>query len=241
MVKQVLLNTIAQFDLTYTLVHPDFPCPKIGFRPDWESMHAGIPNLLLDHSACPGIQARERIGITLFMPYTCRFFRDGRVEVDTYWEEGGSGKFTFIPTQEMVQIRPTGERFPGYIAELPQSSSLKFPLHMFVLGDLRVGAWIIQAGVFMTGLPENYTLLMLPLPNYRYPPGFSVGQAMALSLSNISGQMKIPVDIDFSAISAEQDAIVIPRGQPMVHYIPVKLPEIRLVRDDSILDSGGKA
>ncbi len=241
MVKQTLLNTITKFDLSYTLAHPQIPEPRIGFRPDWEGMHAAFPDLVLDHASCPGIQARESIGITLFMPYTCRFFRDGRIEIETYWEDRGPTIFKFHPRQESVQIRPQGDRFPGFISELPNSSTLKFPLHIFVLGDLRLGAWIIQAGVFMTGLPDNYTLLMLPLPNYRYPHGYSVGQAMALSLSNISGQMKIPVDIDFSSIPQDQEFVVIPRGQAMVHYIPVKLPEIRLLRDDSIIDFGRKS
>lgn len=41
------------------------------------------------HRNCPAMKARSGVGgITLHMPYTVRFFREGSIEVDCHWLDG---------------------------------------------------------------------------------------------------------------------------------------------------------
>ncbi|MDX1386680.1 MAG: hypothetical protein R3257_03750 [bacterium] len=201
----------------------------MGHAHDWESTHQNISNLIADHRHCPSIITREQVGITLFMPYTARFYRNRKVEVETYWEESGPRVVTIEPRQESVKINPRSkEAFPGFHATLPSSSEMLFPLHIFILGDIRVNAWIIQSGVQMMGLPDNYSLAILPINYEIYPSGLQVCQSLVYSLDNINGLLKIPLDLDFSRLPPGQNCIEIPKGVPMVQYLPMILPEISL-------------
>ncbi len=227
MAKKPLLNTCGDIQLSYSLAHPEIPAPTLGFRPDWASLHAHIPNLGMDHSSCPGIQAREQIGITLFMPYTIRFFREGKIEIDAFWDKSDKKPFLIQPIQSTVPIAQGQEEFPGFITQLP-SKNLNWPLHIFMLGDLRAQAWIIQSGVKINENSQDYTLLMLNLPNHPYGPGYSVGQSMVHSFPNIAGQLKICVDIDFRNLPKKTEAVEIIKGTPMIQYIPMKIPRVLL-------------
>jgi hypothetical protein len=163
------------------------------------------------------------------MPYTCRFYPDRKVEIETYWEKSGPGAFTVEPTQESVKINlRSQEAFPGFHCTLPTSEEMLFPLHIFILGDIRVNAWILQSGVQMSGLPDPYSLAILPIPYETYPAGVSIGQGLVYSLKNINGLLKIPLDLDFSNLPAGQNFIEIQKGAPMVQYLPILLPEISL-------------
>lgn len=228
-IKKPLFNYFKKFELKFLLAHPEIPEPEIGFTPDWAAMHADLTELIADHRHCPALNVREQVGITLKMPYTCRFFRDRRVEIETYWEEAGPRVYAFKPTQEMVEINPSAqEKFPGFHKVLPESPSLLFPLNIFILGDVRINAWIVQAGVILTGLPLDYTVVILPVPYFSYPKGVSVGQALIHSLPNITGKAKIPIDLDFKELPEDQEFIEIPKGMPMAQYLPIHMPEIVL-------------
>lgn len=226
--KRAKLNVSEKKILFYQLAHPQVPAPQIGYTPDWDALHRGIPDIIAYHRACPGIQVREDIGITLSVPYNIRFFRNGRIEIDSYWEAAGPRVFQVRPIQSSVPVTGVDQSFPGFIVELPPDPALKFSLHLFMLGDIRVNAWILQSGVELRGLTNEYTLMILPLPYHVYPPGVSVGQALAFTLQGIRGQLKIPIDLDFSQLPAEQEFISLEKGQPVVQYLPVKIPQILL-------------
>jgi hypothetical protein len=217
-------------ELSYSRVHPDIPSPRMGHTESWDKVHAHIPHVKGDHRACPAINVREQLGITLHMPYTVRLFREGRMEVDTYWQEGGPSVYSATPKQMLYGTGKEGRegQFVGSAIVLPGESQLSNPLVMFTLGDIRVHAWIFDSGVHLHGLPLEYTLLITPLPNHTYPPGYNVGQALASPTRVRDFNLKIPIDFDLRELPPEQEFVQIDRGTPLVQYLPVRLPKVSL-------------
>jgi hypothetical protein len=119
--------------------------------------------------------------------------------------------------------RMVGRRFP-----LPQDPSLSEPLGIFTLGDMRLQAWIFDSGIQLNGMPSDHLMLVTPLPNHHYPPGYSVGQAVASANMVRSTHLNIPVDFDLRKIPQGQDFVQIDRGTPMVQYLPVRAPRVSL-------------
>jgi hypothetical protein len=68
--------------------------------------------------------------ITIRMPYTARFFRSGRIEVDCHWITGE-------PTHAVTVVHPVDSPW----IRLPQSH-----LQIFTVGDSRADVWIINSG-----------------------------------------------------------------------------------------------
>jgi hypothetical protein len=83
------------------------------------------------HVNCPAMRARSGApSITIRMPYTARFFRSGRIEVDCHWITGE-------PTHAVTVVHPVDSPW----IRLPQSH-----LQIFTVGDSRADVWIINSG-----------------------------------------------------------------------------------------------
>lgn len=222
-------------ELSFVRVHPEIPAPKVGYQPDWDKAHAHFSNVKMDHRACPAINIREQLGVTLYMPYTFRLFRDGRLEVDTWWEEGGPSVFSATPKEGLkfddqdgkdVEGKLVGRRFP-----LPRSPLLRVPIGIFTLGDMRLQAWIFDSGIKLNGVPSDCVMLITPPPNHQYPPGYKVGQAVASARLAQENHLNLPIDFDLRQLSPEQEFVQIERGTPVCQYVPVRIPRISL-RDE---------
>jgi hypothetical protein len=217
-------------EVSFSRVHPEIPAPQIGHNENWDKVHAHFSQMKGDHRICPAINVREELGITLCMPYTFRLFRDGRMEVDTWWEEGGPTVFSVMPKQQVFQLddKEDAGRFVGARVALPNSSSLRSPLGIFTLGDIRLNAWIFDSGVSLSGLPDDVTLMISPLPNHQYPPGYRVGQALASPTRAQLGNLNIPIDFDPRRLPPEQEFVQIERGTPVLQYLPLRIPRVSL-------------
>jgi hypothetical protein len=218
---------IGALELVYSRAHPGIPAPQVGYAENWSRHHASLPDMKTDHRVCPAIIGRERIGITLSMPFTFRVYRDGRLEAEAPWMEGDSKVHTWRPEQATIKIGPEQvNTFPGYDIELP------FPtrptLQVFALGDIRVCTWTIDSGVVVSGLPSDYTLFIMPLPNHVYPPTYSVSQAVANPRLAQGTAMRLPIDFHLSRLPPGEEAIVIPYKTPVCQYIPLKVPVVNL-------------
>ena len=75
-------------------------------------------------------------GVTIHMPYTARFYRDGAIEVECDWIDGSPLKRWAVPPSDSPWFR------------LPRSH-----LHIFTIGDTRAGVWIINSGVYIDDRP----------------------------------------------------------------------------------------
>jgi hypothetical protein len=216
-----------RLELSYSLSHPGIPAPRIGHGNDWDRHHAHIPGVKLDHRTCPAIIGREQIGITLFMPYTVRFHRDGRLEMEAPWTQGGPSVHSWKPEQALVEIGDDGAHaFPGDEIVLPFTPEA--PMKVFSLGDIRVGTWVLDSGVAMRGLPSEYTLFILPLPNHVYPATYGVSQGLGNPRMAQGMNLRIPIDFYLSQLPPDEEAIVIPYGTPMCQYLPIQLPVVTL-------------
>lgn len=218
---------------TYFLLDETIPLPKIGFEVDWRARSTHLNRLMGDQRACPAIGWREAMGLTLSMPYTAKFFRSGQVEVTNL--RGGKDLRTlrFTPWQGrngIQGVRDTGEErrfeprdFPQAAMTLPLGNSSTFPMSIFVLGDVRLNSWILDSGVVSIEPAPGHVAFLLPLPNHRYPPTYSVGQAVT-PLVQTRVHLKIALDLDFSALPLDCDHITIERGTPMIQWVLVKVP-----------------
>lgn len=91
------------------------------------------------------MRARSGVrAITVSMPYTARFFRDGAIEVDCDWIAAATDSTGNAPahnTLHRIEV-PDASDSPWF--RLPQSH-----LHIFTIGDTRAGVWIINSGVYV--------------------------------------------------------------------------------------------
>ncbi|MGH8542330.1 MAG: class I SAM-dependent methyltransferase [Gammaproteobacteria bacterium] len=224
-------------EVTYSLYNRWTPEPEVGWRVDWRERHGHIEDLRADHRHCPAVGRRETLGITLFMPYSLRLYRDGTIEVRYLWGPEDGRPLRYTPHQgksKIVRRRGGGfADFPACLIPLPAPLERQMHLGLFLLGDVRLNTWIIDSGVFLRGVPPDYTALITPLPNEDYPPTYSISQGAAESLARFMGHLKIPVDFHFDALPQTDDFIEVPRGTPMIQWTIVKLPEVRLRRVDA--------
>lgn len=218
------------------------PEPVMGYRVDWAQRNRGLGQLLGDQRACPGIGWRESIGLTLVMPYSIRFFRDGRVSVTHRRGLADSRVVSFLPRQSTdiiagrsragdsaMPLRP--HVFPLCRLDVPGPIDAEIPLQLFHLGDIRLGNWVLDSGVIsISPLPPGYVALEVPLPNERVPRGYRVGQAISNQL-HTEFHLKIPLELWFSDLEPAEDSVFIERGTPMIQYIVSRLPQVELELD----------
>jgi hypothetical protein len=222
-------------EIEYALYHEHIPPPTVGFGVDWREVNAAT-SPVADQRACPGIRWREGVGITLYMPYSVRFGRAGKVEVTHVWGPHDARVYRFEAAMGRVPIKHPGASraqprpgvvFPGCALTLPQKGGRDLwgtGLGFFLLGDLRLDFWGVHSGVLLGELPPGYEMLVAPLPNHRYPAGYSVGQAV----NREARHLKIPIDLHFEQLPAGERWVAIERGTPMVQYLVVRVPPIRL-------------
>ena len=221
-----------EFRIPVTTYHPNIPPATIGSRGNWAERHADIPNLLADHRSCPSVGRREDIGITVYMPYTASFARDGSVHLTHVRGPQDTTVVSYEPRQGRSFIVGKKSRrfveFPACLMHAPAPLGRQARLGLFLLGDLRLNTWIIDSGVVVHSVPEGYTALITPLPNHDYPPTYSISQGMAESFARFMGHLKIPVDLHFDNLAADEERIVLRRGTPMIQWIVAKVPRVRL-------------
>lgn len=212
------------------------PQPQIGFQEDWKGRNRHLAPIRADQRACPAIARRENFGLTLFMPYTARFYRDGSIALTQRHGEDDHRVVHFHPSQGAIRI--DGIRwdrlelaglvprdFPASTLELPVEAGRR-QMGVFVLGDKRLNSWIVEAGVqSLQAVPPDYQALILPLPNHAYPKEWSVGQALTFLMSGAM-HLKIPIDLHFEECATESDCIEIRRGTPMVQWVIVKMATV---------------
>ena len=79
--------------------------------------------------------------ITVSMPYTARFYRNGDIEFECDWIPGSPVKWWVVPHGD-------NEHGDSPWFRLPRS-----PLRVFTIGDSRAGVWIINSGVYIDDSP----------------------------------------------------------------------------------------
>lgn len=213
------------------------PEPIMGYRVDWSRRNQRLGRLLGDQRTCPGIGWRESIGLTLVMPYSIRFFRDGRVSVTHRRGLADSRVVSFLPRQSTDRIvgrsrdgdptmPPRPHAFPLCRLDVPGPVDARMPLQLFHLGDIRLGNWVLDSGVISTSpLPPGYVALEVPLPNEQVPRGYRVGQAISNQF-HAEFHLKIPLELWFSDLEPAEDSVFIERGTPMIQYIVCRLPQV---------------
>ena len=176
-------------------------------------------------------------GVTIHMPYTARFYRDGAIEVECDWIDGSPLKRWAVPPSDSPWFR------------LPRSH-----LHIFTIGDTRAGVWIINSGVYIDDRPlQEYPgaepqdkggsvglkWLVQPLPHRLAPAGrgWRIEQGVLSSFARVSQSANIPLQLDFDSLPPEQPFVEIAKGTPTLQYVAAALPEVELERD-SALDPG---
>ena len=235
MIAPVVCPHAEALEIEYALYHEHIPPPTVGFGIDWRRVNAET-SPVADQRSCPGIRWREAVGITLYMPYSVRFGRAGKVEVTHVWGADDRRVYRFETATGRLAIKhPGGSRaqprpgvvFPGCALTLPQMGRRDLwgnGLGFFLLGDLRLDFWAVHSGVLLGELPPGYEMLVAPLPNHRYPAGYSVGQAV----NRDARHLKIPIDLHFEQLAAGERWVAIDRGTPMVQYLVARLPPVRL-------------
>ncbi|TWG24957.1 hypothetical protein [Geobacillus sp. C56-T2] len=236
-------------EVKYTLYHDHIPQPTIGYKAKWSEINKDVPNILADERSCPAMMRREEIGITIRMPYTATFYRDGSIEIKEFYGKEDNTTYRYHPRQGkgIVLNRSSNEEksfaeFPACLMTLPQPIDSQASLGLFVLGDIRLNTWIIDSGVFLLDVPKDYALIITPVAHKKDIPGVVLHQGVSESVPRIMGSLKIPVKIDFSQIPDNQDSVTIPRGEPLLSWILVKLPkvsisEIKVKQDININDN----
>jgi hypothetical protein len=125
--------------LRYGKAHPGIPAPEVSIehhhfreRPPHGQRRGKT------HADCPAMRARSGLGaVTLRMPYTARFHRNGSLEFECDWVRGRGS-----PHTQLWDVPHGGVDSPWF--RLPQSH-----LHVFTVGDTRAGVWIINSGVYI--------------------------------------------------------------------------------------------
>lgn len=195
------------------------------------------------HADCPAMRGRSSIhAVTIRMPYTARFFRDGNIEVECDWIESPVGKSA---GQHVHRIDVPISDSPWF--RLPQSH-----LHIFTIGDTRAHVWIINSGVYIDdralqdspgakpqdkGGSLGYKWLVQPLPHrlgrnssQQFDGGsrWRIEQAVLSSFVRVSQSANIPLQLDFATVAPSAKYIQIDKGTPMLQYVAATLPSISL-------------
>ena len=137
------LSTPKNINLPFHKAHAGLKDPKVTLdhhnfvdRPPW--VGGGLPpghGAIIEaqgktHRNCPAMKARSGVGgITLHMPYTVRFYREGNIEVDCHWLDGN-------PTHKIAISHPVDSPW----MRMPQSH-----LQIFTVGDSRADVWILNS------------------------------------------------------------------------------------------------
>ena len=210
--------------------------PVVGYEPCWELVHGGRVDLSHDHRHCPAIQNRLGVGITLGMPYTARFFRDGVIEV-THLQGAADERvhrFELLEEESVSVERAVVEGFPTTRLTLPAPEGQP-KLRIFLVGDVRTNAWILDGGIRMISpMREGLRYLLTPLPYHCYPPGCSVNQGLTsleLEPPRPVTHLKIPIDLDFGRLPVGQKAVEVPYRTPMVQWLHADIPSVRLIEE----------
>ena len=220
-------------DIVVTRCHEWIPVPSVGYQPDWDLVHGGVSDLSHDHRHCPAIQNRLGVGITLGMPYTARFHRNGSVDVTHLRGLEDDTVYHLDPrkTECGTIEREVVEGFDTTRLTLPGPDG-GVRLRIFLIGDLRANAWILDGGVrVVSSVAAPVQYLLTPLPYHRYPQGCSVNQGLT-SLSQSKPRqvthLKIPIDLDFAQLKPGEESIEVSYRTPMVQWLPVVVPRVRL-------------
>jgi hypothetical protein len=200
----------------------------MGYRVNWRERNSGIPRLLADQRACPGIMLREDFGITLHLPYTLSFFADGAVQIKHQFGRHDERVLRYVPRQARGRIPTEDDQsrsrtFPVCNVELPAPAAHPIAQSLFLLGDLRLNSWIVNSGVWIPSLPEDHVFLVLPLPNHQYPSSYSVGQAFLTH----PGELKIPIEFHLGS----RPSVTIERETPMCQFLAARYPKVELQQE----------
>jgi len=240
-------STPRKLTLPFHKAHPSVPDPVAGLRhhhfldrPPWvpgsvnESHTPGDGKVVAEgkvHANCPAMRARSGVtGVTIRMPYSVRFHRDGLIEVSCDWIPGGY--------LHGVKIEhPVDSPW----IRLPQSH-----LQIFTVGDSRADVWIVNSGVYIEdaeymaspgaspgnkGGSVGNKWMILPIPHKLRPEtdrGWRVEQGILSSFQRVSRNANIPLQLNFTAIDPAESFIEIRKGTPMLQYVPAVLPELAL-------------
>jgi len=132
--------------LPFSRVGRHIPLPTVGLEPHNFAerpplVHGAAPlgdnetvAGFMKHGVCPAMRGRVRVtGITVRMPYTARYHRDGTIEVVCDWIDGS-------PVKRWRVNHPTDS--PEF--RLPQTI-----LEFFAIGDSRTDVWIVNSCVYV--------------------------------------------------------------------------------------------
>jgi len=114
---------------------------------------------------------------------------------------------------------------------------------VFTVGDSRADVWIINSGLYVDDeqfmaspgadsmdntKPQGNKWMILPLPHRQQAQGWTMEQGVLSSFRRVSKNVNIPLQLNFTAIPPEQDYIEIERNTPMMQYVPVVTPALKL-------------
>ena len=160
--------------------------------------------------------------------YTARFCGDGVIDVTCDWIEGS-------PHHAFRVQHPADNPF----VTLPMSY-----LQIFTIGDSRGDVWIINSGVLIddrkffdgSAAPpvgkaqhNGSRWLVQPIPSRLKRRGWGTQQGAMASFSRIGRSANIPLQFNFSEV--ENGCVEIKKGEPVVQYIPVTLPEVTMRKE----------
>ena len=216
-------------ELSYAKAHAAIPTPGLAIehhsfaeRPPRGAPHHAAALNGKTHADCPAMRARSGVGaITIKMPYTARFFRNGSLEVVCDWLVAENGS-AVPPTTRRFELPAEGVDSPWF--RLPQSH-----LHVFTIGDTRAGVWIINSGIYVDDTPwqgsagaapgdkggsSGIKWLVQPLPHRSFPlptkhsnnptaslPLWQIEQGVLSSFQRVSQSANIPVQLNFHLLS----------------------------------------
>lgn len=235
------LSTPKNINLPFHKAHPGLRDPKVTLdhhnfvdRPPW--VGGGLPpghGAIIEaegktHRNCPAMKARSGVGgITLHMPYTVRFYREGSIEVDCHWIEGN-------PTHKVAISHPVDSPW----MRMPQSH-----LQIFTVGDSRADVWIVNSGIYIDdteymsspnakpggkGTSTGNKWMVLPIPHKIQPKTWRVEQGVLSSFLRTSKNANIPLQLNFTTLDDAEEYIEIEKDTPMMQYVPAVLPTVTM-------------
>ena len=218
--------------LQFTRAHRDIPMPQVGHVPAWRKRNPTLCNLNDDHRKCPAVQYRNRVGITVFMPYTLKIFRGGVLEVSNLAGVDDQRVFRFDKFDidcKGVSREPFND-FSSTRIDIPVKCE-EYPLKIFMIGDQRLDSWIVDSGIIIeSAIPRNYRYLITPVPYFVYPSNITIGQGITVR----SGEpgpirhLKIPIDLERPEEHLDDTPVVLKRNTPMAQWLLVRVPEVSL-------------
>ena len=226
-------NSIA---LKFSKAHKNIPSPFIGQKPIWDMHKLSSNDSKDDHRKCPAIQRRNELGITLSMPYSVEIFRDGDIQISNLKSANDKRIFKFNKFDSDC-VGVTKDLFQSMhrtLIDIPLEGEGK-AMKMFMVGDDTLNSWIIDSGIIIESkIPENYQYLIAPLPYRSYPNNISIGQGIAFRTEEPGRvrHLKIPIDFEFPTTPNQARAvnsIKVSRGEPMVQWILIDAPSIKLI------------